>query len=192
MSQQGVVYKISCYDCEVTYIGQTNRKLQTRVLEHRSDINKKSGSPSSQAIALLIIMIWINVRIQHRAHLEASARLKLKRAEFLTRARTSNDRDVIGRTRARKPRTSSFTWHAPGPGSEAAFREENFYRVARIERKRGSESSLLRVRRSHVIRPLEDSMLSPLMREIAAWWNAACHVNRAYFKFGGHVIVTII
>ena len=79
------------------------------------------------------------------AHLEASARLKLKSAEFLTRARTSNDRDVIGRTWARKPCTSSFTWHAPGPGSEAAFREENFYRVARIERKSESESSLLHV-----------------------------------------------
>jgi len=36
-------------------------------------------------------------------------------AEFLTRARTSNDRDVIGRTRM-----SDFTWRAPGPGSEAA------------------------------------------------------------------------
>lgn len=43
-------------------------------------------------------------------------------AEFLTRARTSNDRDVIGRTRR-----SGFTWRAPGPGSEAAaFLEENF------------------------------------------------------------------
>ncbi|KYM86600.1 hypothetical protein ALC53_04061 [Atta colombica] len=52
---------------------------------------------------------------------------------------------VIGRTWARKPCTSSFTWHAPGPGSEAAFREENFYRVARIERKNESESSLLHV-----------------------------------------------
>jgi len=52
-------------------------------------------------------------------------------AEFLTRARTSNDRDVIGRTRM-----SDFTWRgAPGPGSEAAFLEENFYRVAHRRRR---------------------------------------------------------
>jgi len=98
----------------------------------------------------------------------------------LTRARTSNDRDVIGRTRARKPRKSGFTWRAPGPGSEAAFREENFYRVARIEKEK--ELSLARARRSYVIRPLRDSMVSPLMREIAAQWSAVRHVNRAYFR----------
>ena len=46
MSQQGMVYKIFCHDYEATYIGQTKRKLQTRVLENHSDINKTLGSPS--------------------------------------------------------------------------------------------------------------------------------------------------
>lgn len=46
MQQSCVVYKISCHDCEVTYIGQTKRQLKTRVREHRSDINKRSGSIS--------------------------------------------------------------------------------------------------------------------------------------------------
>lgn len=39
---------------------------------------------------------------------------------------------------------SGFTWRAPGPGSEAAFREENFYRAVRIERRRKRELSRAR------------------------------------------------
>lgn len=46
MSHSDVVYKISCSECEVTYVGQTKRQLGTRVKEHRTDINKKSASPS--------------------------------------------------------------------------------------------------------------------------------------------------
>jgi len=46
MSHHGVVYRITCQNCDASYIGQTKRKLRTRTKEHNSDIRKKNGSPS--------------------------------------------------------------------------------------------------------------------------------------------------
>jgi len=42
-SKKNVVYKISCNDCDATYVGQTKRKLNTRITEHRNQINSKSS-----------------------------------------------------------------------------------------------------------------------------------------------------
>jgi hypothetical protein len=50
MKQSDVVYKISCLDCDATYIGQTKRQLRTRIREHRQDIVKKTGVPSVVSI----------------------------------------------------------------------------------------------------------------------------------------------
>ncbi|XP_024871861.1 uncharacterized protein LOC112454599, partial [Temnothorax curvispinosus] len=41
MKETGVVYKIECNDCNVSYIGQTLRHLETRVKEHLGDIKKE-------------------------------------------------------------------------------------------------------------------------------------------------------
>ena len=33
--RQGAVYKIKCYDCQASYIGETGRNLSTRLTEHK-------------------------------------------------------------------------------------------------------------------------------------------------------------
>src|SRR5436190_9684633 len=40
--QSNVVYKISCADCDVSYVGQTRRLLSTRIKEHRSHISRNT------------------------------------------------------------------------------------------------------------------------------------------------------
>jgi len=44
--RSNVIYKISCLNCEASYVEQTKRKLATRIKEHRADINKTTGSLS--------------------------------------------------------------------------------------------------------------------------------------------------
>lgn len=41
--RSNVVYQISCKNCNATYVGQTKRKLGTRIREHIKDINKNSN-----------------------------------------------------------------------------------------------------------------------------------------------------
>jgi len=43
---KNIIYKLSCKDCDATYVGQTKRKLNTRTSEYRRDINKKTGKHS--------------------------------------------------------------------------------------------------------------------------------------------------
>ena len=38
VQKQNVVYRISCEDCDASYVGQTKRQLKTRLHEHVSDI----------------------------------------------------------------------------------------------------------------------------------------------------------
>ncbi|EZA55361.1 hypothetical protein X777_04814 [Ooceraea biroi] len=37
--QTNLVYQINCRECDALYIGQTKRSLETRVGEHRRNIN---------------------------------------------------------------------------------------------------------------------------------------------------------
>ena len=41
-----VVYKIDCVNCNLSYIGQTKRHLETRLKEHRANINKRDNFQS--------------------------------------------------------------------------------------------------------------------------------------------------
>jgi len=41
-----IVYKIECINCDQVYIGQTKRHLETRIKEHRNNINNPSHNYS--------------------------------------------------------------------------------------------------------------------------------------------------
>jgi len=45
ITQKNIVYKISCEDCDATYVGQTKRKLNIRISEHQ--INRKTPNTSA-------------------------------------------------------------------------------------------------------------------------------------------------
>jgi hypothetical protein len=50
-NRSGVVYKIDCLDCEQSYVGETSKKLSTRVDQHRKDFkNKLSPGPKTALI----------------------------------------------------------------------------------------------------------------------------------------------
>ena len=44
--KKNVVYRISCKDCDASYVGQTRRLLKIRISEHKNDIRRKTGNYS--------------------------------------------------------------------------------------------------------------------------------------------------
>lgn len=38
-----VVYKLNCWECDTSYVGQTKRKLKTRIKNHKNDVDKNNG-----------------------------------------------------------------------------------------------------------------------------------------------------
>jgi len=44
MEQCDVLYKISCLNCDSSYIGQIKRKVKTRIKEHKANIKKPEDS----------------------------------------------------------------------------------------------------------------------------------------------------
>jgi len=66
LARTNVVYKISCSECEATYVGQTKRTLGTRIGEHRSHIKRNSAQPSvitDHRLATNHEFDWENVKI---------------------------------------------------------------------------------------------------------------------------------
>ena len=62
---RGVVYKINCLNCESSYVGQTKRKLKTRIKEHKADIRKSTSemSISRHQLNEMHELDWDNIRI---------------------------------------------------------------------------------------------------------------------------------
>ena len=55
--KSGVVYKVNCADCKMSYIGQTGRQLRLRINEHKRSV--KIGDTTS---ALADMRIYINIK----------------------------------------------------------------------------------------------------------------------------------
>ena len=66
---QGAVYKISCMDCEKSYIGETGRTIETRLKEHKQDItsNRENVSGLSKHLRESKHTVdWDSINILHR------------------------------------------------------------------------------------------------------------------------------
>ncbi|EZA51321.1 hypothetical protein X777_10246, partial [Ooceraea biroi] len=64
-----LVYQINCMDCNASYIGQTKRSLDTRVSEHRRNINGSSkyySVVSDHRLSQQHDFDWTNPRVLHR------------------------------------------------------------------------------------------------------------------------------
>ena len=44
--RKNVVYRISCNECDVSYVRQTSKQLKTRISEHKNDINRSKPTNS--------------------------------------------------------------------------------------------------------------------------------------------------
>jgi hypothetical protein len=64
----GVVYSIPCSDCNLEYIGETGRRLRTRVREHVSDCrsSKLSTALSEHACKLKHVFDFSHAKVLHR------------------------------------------------------------------------------------------------------------------------------
>ena len=81
MEQAGVVYKIQCNDCQASYVGETERRLRTRILEHRrtsspvghhTDYNAHSVDTSSVSI-LHHESDWFRRGVAEAIHVQAES-----------------------------------------------------------------------------------------------------------------------
>ena len=61
-----VVYQINCKNCDYSYVGQTKRKLKTRLKEHMNDLKKPANSYSvisNHRFDTDYVMNWDNAKI---------------------------------------------------------------------------------------------------------------------------------
>ena len=52
MQKCGVVYQVDCLSCDSTYIGETGRKLETRIKEHRSEAEKVTARRKTRSTSI--------------------------------------------------------------------------------------------------------------------------------------------
>jgi len=69
LSKNNVVYKISCNDCDASYVGQTKRQLKTRLKEHKHNLKQdcsKHSVISEHIVKYNHFFDWDNTKIIDR------------------------------------------------------------------------------------------------------------------------------
>ena len=70
ISKSNVVYKISCNNCDASYIGQTGRQLKTRITEYRNHIRHNTSVRSvitEHRLQYDHDFQWIRLKIQMKS-----------------------------------------------------------------------------------------------------------------------------
>jgi hypothetical protein len=90
-------YRIDCQDCDASYVGQTGRRLITRIKEHRANINRASSSHSVITEHRLTghDFVWNNVHILD----EEPSYIKRQISEMLHIKQQKNDINLQDDTR---------------------------------------------------------------------------------------------
>lgn len=71
MEKNNVIYRISCKDCQATYVGQTKRKLGIRIKEHKSNIRldpSRHSVVSNHITSFDHEIDWHNIKILDIEH----------------------------------------------------------------------------------------------------------------------------
>ena len=64
--KSGVVYKLICKKCKVTYVGQTGRLLNTRVKVHKKNLVRKCNYHNAQGH--VAVSCWCSMEKDLRPH----------------------------------------------------------------------------------------------------------------------------
>jgi len=70
-SNNNVVYKVACKDCDASYVGQTKRQLKTRLREHMNNIRQdysKHTVVSEHIVNFNHAFDWESVQILDHEH----------------------------------------------------------------------------------------------------------------------------
>ena len=90
----GVVYQVSCRDCEKQYIGQTTNSLATRLKQHRAackHLQMEKSALAEHAVTKDHAIDWANAKVIHR---ETRWRQRLFAEAIHTKQRGSNTRSI--------------------------------------------------------------------------------------------------
>ncbi|MGL5625122.1 hypothetical protein, partial [Cetobacterium sp.] len=104
MEQTNVIYKINCCDCDKNYVGQTGRRLSTRIHEHKLAIRRHDP---------LSLMSIHEDQEGHKFNLDAA--------------------EIVARTSTRHGREFMEAWHSTSRSINKHIQLDSIYRLLRAK-----------------------------------------------------------